>query len=258
MSSLAGKRILVTRAEHQAISLSEELKKVGGEPVEVPLLGFYPRNDGKNITTIARLHEYAWMIFTSSNGVKFFFDLWDKHGEEWPKDLKIAAVGEKTDEALRQHNHTADFMPSTYTAEVMADEFRQVDPDPGKVLVVRGNLSRDVLPEAFREQHVLFQTITVYDTLPMKENKRQLLQEMNDQPMDGLTFTSPSTIRAFHSFCEGEQQFEDWLHLPCLCIGPTTASEAERTGFKEIITPDSLYTVEGMVDALRKYFNQKG
>src|SRR6056297_1145277 len=115
MGSLAGRNILVSRARSQAANLSEKIRQAGGTPIEVPLLRFSLRNNQENKQLLAQLHEYAWIFFTSSNGVKFFFELWKREADDWPEKLNIGVVGEKTEEMLKQYGQSADFIPSTYT-----------------------------------------------------------------------------------------------------------------------------------------------
>ncbi|GGC93048.1 uroporphyrinogen-III synthase [Thalassobacillus devorans] len=255
MGALAGRKILVTRAKSQSDSLSYNIRQAGGTPVEVPLLHFALRDNQENKRYVEQLHEYAWIFFTSSNGVKFFFELWGEKAP-WPDNLKVGAVGEKTEKMLNNYGVRADFVPSTYTAEVMADEFLGTFHDPGPTLLVRGNLSRDVLPEALKG-HVFFQSMTVYDTLLTKDH-RPLTETLEHIPFDAYTFTSPSTVEAFIRLCHTHMDFKTFLSVPCVCIGPTTEKKAKQEGFLNVLMPEGHYTTEGMTELMESYFSEKG
>ncbi|MFG6116425.1 uroporphyrinogen-III synthase [Halobacillus sp. MO56] len=256
MGALTGRNILVTRAQIQAASLSDKIRQAGGTPIEVPLLHFTLRNNQENKQFIEQLHEFAWIFFTSSNGVRFFFKLWDKKSRSWPENLKVGAVGEKTEKTLIKYGVSADFVPSTYTAEVMAEEFLKKYDSPGSTLLVRGNLSRDVLPVALRG-HVFFQSMTVYDTLLAKD-QRPLMEALENISIDAYTFTSPSTVEAFARLCHKHKKFNKYLSVPCICIGPTTEEKAKQEGFMNVLMPDGHYTTEGMVELMESYFSEKG
>jgi len=68
---LAGRRVLVTRAAHQASKLSEGLRALGAEPVEVPVLEIQPPADLAPLDRALRaLDLYDWLILTSANTVR--------------------------------------------------------------------------------------------------------------------------------------------------------------------------------------------
>ncbi|MBM7554604.1 uroporphyrinogen-III synthase [Thalassobacillus pellis] len=258
MENLQGRTILVTRSKKSKGAFSEQIRKAGGNPVEVPLLQFAIRDTMENNQMINGLHDYNWVFFTSINGVEFFFELWNKHKKSWPANVKLAAVGEKTGNALLGQGINVDFVPDTFSASNMADQFLKRYPEPGRILLVRGNLSRPTLPEVFRQQRVFFQTMTVYDTLPVEDQQASLIPFLERGLLDAYTFTSPSTISAFHNICCSHKDYHRFLLKPCVCIGPTTASEAEKTGFSNVLTPPSNYTIEGMIEVMERYFKQKG
>jgi uroporphyrinogen-III synthase len=68
---LAGRRVLVTRAAHQAGQLSQALSALGAEPVEVPVLEIRPPQSFDSLDrALRRLGSYDWLIFTSANTVR--------------------------------------------------------------------------------------------------------------------------------------------------------------------------------------------
>ena len=72
---LFGKRILVTRAREQASALARRLEAAGAEVVEFPAIRIVPPESWAPLdAAIARLREYRWVIFTSANGVRFFWE----------------------------------------------------------------------------------------------------------------------------------------------------------------------------------------
>jgi len=71
---LFGRRILITRAREQASAFAQTLEAAGAEVVEFPTIRIVPPDSWEPLdAAIRRLREYRWAIFTSANGVRFFW-----------------------------------------------------------------------------------------------------------------------------------------------------------------------------------------
>ncbi len=102
---LAGRRVLVTRAAHQAGKLSEGLRTLGAEPVEVPLLEIRPPASFDPLdASIRQFGKYDWLILTSANAVRALADRAAALGVQLlqPFTMKVAAIGEATAAAARK------------------------------------------------------------------------------------------------------------------------------------------------------------
>ncbi|MCA0969911.1 uroporphyrinogen-III synthase [Halobacillus litoralis] len=253
MLPLSGKTILVTRGESQAGPLIQAIEEKGGEAILTPLISFKAKDTYENQQILNKLHDYSWVFFTSSNGVKFFFSLLEKRGGSIHDNLRFAVVGKKTAKTLKSFGYKADFTPSSYKASAMGPEFFHTFQEPSPILYVRGNRSRDELIAMFHKQQVFFQTMTAYDTLLLKDQQQDIDQLLKNGQLDALTFTSPSTVEAFSKVAT----LNEALILPCFCIGPTTAEQAESVGFRHIHTPET-FTVEHLVERISQYFREKG
>lgn len=250
MLPLEGKRILVTRESQQAKPLSDMIAQRGGISVEIPLLVFQRTQDQITRQKLEKLAEFEWIVFTSSNGVHHFFN--------WMKDLslhknllsskKFAAVGSKTAQSLEEHGFEVDLIPEFYTGKELGDVMSEYLSSRTSLFVVQGNLAKQTAAEAFEEQGHRVETVTVYETRVNVKMKGALQQELRNNSLDILTFTSPSTVRAFCSLGE-DVITEPIKKLTCLCIGPTTEEEAKGYGFHNIIVPDT-YSIEGMIEVL--------
>ena len=101
---LVGRRILVTRARHQAGQLSEKLRALGAEVVEIPAIEIVPPESYAEVDAALRnLSQYQWLIVTSANGAQALRERMGAPGVEAGilADLKVAAVGSATAQALR-------------------------------------------------------------------------------------------------------------------------------------------------------------
>ncbi|WP_220083844.1 uroporphyrinogen-III synthase [Salinibacillus kushneri] len=245
--------VLVTREKSKAESLSRLIKKAGGNPIEVPLLTFEWIHDESRDVIIQNLNQFDWIFFTSGNGVHFFMKSIKRHSKatEALKSIHIAAVGKKTSKTLKQYNLTVDFEPSHYTAEVMGEEFAAYY-TPKKVLLVRGSLSRDVLPDFFSQSNIPYESITVYATKANRKEQENLKKTLYAKRLDAITFTSPSMIQAFFSLGKEAIKEEHLKKSACICIGSTTESEAKKKGFTNLIVPDQ-YTTAHMIEKFIDY-----
>jgi uroporphyrinogen-III synthase len=251
IAPLRGKQIIVTREDAGGKIFSNKIRQYGGIPIEVPLLQIECDDCDENIRVMKKLERFDWFIFTSANGVECFFQLADQHqiSYEILKSKNIAVVGEKTNKKLKEYGYSADFVPTIYDADTLSEEFLAETQHPGEILLIRGNLSRDVLPIELKKANISFESLYVYKTTVNGKSK-YLLHEVLHKDFDFITFTSPSTIDAY---------FELSGYLvdnPCVCIGTTTEKKAKEKGFNTILTP-KVYTVEAMIDMMIDYINKK-
>ncbi|HKK17419.1 MAG TPA: uroporphyrinogen-III C-methyltransferase, partial [Opitutales bacterium] len=108
---LFGKRIVVTRAREQAGQLSKMLEDNGAEVIELPFIQVEPSFDQKRLTEVlAGIAVYEWILFTSANGVKTFFDLFYRAYDDIRclGPMRIAAVGAATAREIEKHKLKVD------------------------------------------------------------------------------------------------------------------------------------------------------
>lgn len=248
---LHGKKVLITREKKGAKYFSNQVLKYGGIPIEVPLLKISCNDNVKNVEVLQRLERFDWIFITSANGVECFFKLLNKYHIDLHKiKVKFAVVGQKTGNRLRDFGVIADFIPSKFDADTLAIEFLVSNQKPKEVLLVRGNLSREVLPIEFTKAGIPYAMIEVYQTEINHESKELLNQALHSQP-DFITFTSPSSVEAFDKLAIMKPKA---IHV---CIGSTTEDKAAELGYRNLLTPNQHYTINGMIDCMIEMLNEK-
>lgn len=250
VQSLHGSKILITREANQAKQFAEMVITLGGIPVEAPLLRISCKDGEENKQIFANLRDYKWIFFTSANGVNCFFQQAKKYQVGDLNPYKFATVGHKTEMMLKEYGYQASFIPSTYNAEIMAEEFLDRFSEEGPALLVRGNRSRDVLPVEFTQQQLAFDAMEVYETTVNYDSKEKLNQILTEDEIDFITFTSPSTVEAFMEMAEVKREAN------VVCIGTTTEHRAEELGLRPINTPKE-FTTEAMLLSICEYINRK-
>lgn len=245
MNALAGKTVLITRAQHQAKQMSVAVKERSGIPLEIPLLRMEGMSDRQIQHIAEQLHSYDWVIFTSKNGVAFFLDGLEK---KLPLIIKIAAVGVKTKLELEKRGYQVNFVPTSFVAEVFAEEFLKELSGNERILFPKGNLARDVIPVRLRGIGVSLDELIVYGTKVNAEKKQELITTLKVRKVNIITFTSPSTVDSFVRLLEGTNWREWTKKCTVACIGPITEKEANRY-FPHVIVPKE-YTVEALLQCI--------
>ncbi|WP_433772905.1 uroporphyrinogen-III synthase [Bacillus wiedmannii] len=245
MNALAGKTVLITRAQHQAKQMSVAVKEQSGIPLEIPLLRMEGMSSRQIQHIAEQLHSYDWVIFTSKNGVAFFLDSLSK---KLPATVKVAAVGVKTKLELEKRGYQVHFVPTSFVAEVFAEEFVKELRGNERILFPKGNLARDVIPVKLREMDVVLDELIVYGTEANVERKQELIEALEVGKVDIITFTSPSTVTSFVRLLEGTNWREWTKKCTIACIGPITEKEANLY-FPHVIVPKE-YTVEALLQCV--------
>ncbi|MEA2716426.1 MAG: uroporphyrinogen methyltransferase / synthase [Actinomycetota bacterium] len=273
---LFGRRVVVTRARHQASGLGERLRAVGAEPVEVPTIEIADPDDGGRAlrTAAAHVRDYDWVCFTSPNAVERFLAC--VRDARALGGVQVAAIGPGTAAALAAAGIVADLVPDRSLAEGLVDAFPPAaDARPGEPVTLqppRGGQSvtssgaaagpgpspspvpgarRVLLPQAAGARPVLADglaakgwTVDVahaYRTVPVTPPPDLLATAAK---ADAIAFTSASTVTAFLAAAGGAA-----VPPVVVCIGPVTAAAAEAEGLTVDVTAAD-HTLDGLVAAL--------
>jgi uroporphyrinogen III methyltransferase / synthase len=250
-NALSGKRVLVTRPAHQNAEFARALRELGAQPVLAPTIALAAPDDPVAAAqAVFSAHENAWIVFTSANGVRAFFDLLDARREDARAlgTAKIAAIGIKTSQALRERRIYADLVPQSYVAEDLASALIAATAPGERILIFRAQEARDVLPERLREAGRTPRVVAAYKTV--FSDDPDLPQKVRD--CDILTFTSASTVRGFaHNLGGNRQAAIASQGKTVACIGPITAREAQTIGM-HVDAVAAEYTADGLVRALEE------
>lgn len=250
-------RILITRGKEQANRFKVSIEQYGGIPIIVPLLDFQlPTNNSEVEAVIHQVLNYDWLILTSQNGVRFFFELVNKCGMSASLP-KIAVIGKKTEESLMQYGYEADFIPQEFVAENFIDEFMPLLHAESRVLLVKGNLARTIIAEGINKAGASCDEVIVYETVLPKESVLKLSHILQAQEVDVITFTSSSTVHHFMQIVEQYQLHPLLESLIIACIGPIAKKTAQQYRLKVNVCP-SEYTTEAMLQELITYIKHKG
>jgi uroporphyrinogen-III synthase len=198
---LAGVRVLVGRARHQASALSAGLRKLGAEVIEIPFIEIRkPRSYKPLDTALKAIAEYDWLILTSVNGVAALHARMNRLRISTVrlKHLKIAAIGPATREEIEKLGIKVKVVPQRYIAESVVDSLRG-KVEGKRVLLARAKVARDVIPRELRKMGARVDVLEAYETVVPASSRMRLRSLMKDPKRRPhvVTFTSSSTVKNF-------------------------------------------------------------
>lgn len=252
---LAGLRILVGRARHQASALSAELKKLGAAVIEIPFIEIRPPRSYKPFdAALRRIAEYDWLILTSVNGVEALAAR-IKRLRIRPAQLshlQIAAIGPATREAIEDLGLHVTIMPKSYVAEAVVERLRSKIKG-NRVLLVRAKVARDVIPRELRAAGAHVDVIEAYETVVPRGSRAKLNALMSDPARHPhvITFTSSSTVRNFLNLLPGPKRLRFLDGVKLASIGPVTSATLREYGLQPDLEAKQ-YTIPGLVQAILK------
>jgi uroporphyrinogen-III synthase len=227
---LAGTRILVGRARHQAGSLSCSLRSLGASVIEIPFIEIRkPQSYQPLDEALKNIGNYDWLIFTSANGVEAMWERFRKLRltRRNLKQIQIAAIGPATKKAIVRHGLKVKMVPEEYVAESVVKGLR--DKVSGKrVVLIRAKVARDVIPEELRSAGAEVDVIEAYETVVPEKSRarlRALMKNASRRPHI-VTFTSSSTARNFAELLGNSKARSAGLfkHVQFASIGPVTSA----------------------------------
>ena len=256
--TLLGKRIVVTRARHQASDLVRLLTDLGAECLEYPTIEIRPPNDLRPLNdALAHLSAYDWIVFTSVNGVGFFFEQLFATGKDVRAlgHLKTAAIGPATAARLLELGLSSDIVPETYRAEAVVAAFKKEKLNDKKILLPRAKEARPILPQELKKMGAAVDEIVAYETVKAADKSVDLIQMLKDKRVDMITFTSSSTVKNFKALLPPKEFAALIEDVTIASIGPITTDTARELGFDVHISAES-FTIPGLVEAILRHYQK--
>ncbi|MGH7204128.1 MAG: uroporphyrinogen-III synthase [Candidatus Levyibacteriota bacterium] len=244
------KYVVITRSEDDSQTFANALTKLGLKTVSLPTI-----RQIKNLSPdelekyFSLLSSYDWLIFTSSNGVRFFVAALNELRvdlKQFPQ-LKIAAVGEKTAETAKRQGLQVDFIPPKFTTNDLAQKMPPVNGK--KILMPRSAIGTPDLEAHLEKKGAIVTDMPIYTTITQKNDMEGFWKLFASGQILSLTFTSPSTVAGFVE--NVDTKLQKIRLLPVCSIGPATTKALYEYGFTNIHTADT-HTTDGMVRKIRE------
>lgn len=245
--------------------MTELLEASGATAISFPTISIEPPSHPEALHQAMGAGLYDWVVLTSTNAVMALEaarrELGAKPGTglgPWPApETRFCAVGPTTAAALEAVGLTPDIVPSEYVGESVLDALLEADGnlDRRRILIPRAAEARDVIPDGLRAAGAVVDVVEAYRTVPVKADDEatrrradRLADSLSAGEVDVVTFTSSSTVRAFHAMFGS--QLGGFL---VATIGPATSATARELGYEVAVEAEE-YTVSGLVRALESYY----
>jgi uroporphyrinogen III methyltransferase/synthase len=249
---LAGRRVVVTRPRAQAAALATLLEDDGAEVLALPTIRLEPPADWAPLdAALGALEGFAWVVFTSTNGVAAFGERLARAGRD-ARALgrsRLAAIGPATAEALGRLGLRADAVPDEYRAEGLLDALRPSLVPGERVLLVRAAEARDVLPRGLEAAGARVTVAPAYRTRPAAGGGDRLRALLAAGAVDAVTFTSASTVHGFMALLGPERREALLADVALAAIGPITEAALAGHGVPATVVARE-YTIPALAAAL--------
>lgn len=256
---LSGKRVLVTRAHGQALSFLELLKELGAEAVAFPMIEITEPFSWESVDgALEKLSSYDSVIFTSANGVKFFFKRFIELGYELMalKDAQIYAVGPGTAKEVAKIGLKVAVIPDEFRAEGLLKALDERWIKGRRFLLARAMVAREIITEEIASRGGYIDVAVAYRTLRCPSSASELKKLLYLEGVDVVTFTSPSAVSGF-ALTMGTDELPVFMErCRIACIGPVTADMALKYGMRVDIIPGE-YSMPALASAIADYFRDK-
>jgi uroporphyrinogen III methyltransferase/synthase len=259
---LAGRTVVITRAQDQAEEFVTELERYGAKvllcpTIEICELETYERLD----EAIEHLYGYDWIIFTSVNGVDYFFQrlkLANRDASDLD-ELKTCAIGEATADRLRYLHVHVDLIPEEFRAEGIFSALERfvggAEALQGlNILIPRASVARDYLPKALEQAGARVDVVPAYRTVLPANLDRGRVGAMLSGSADCIAFTSSSTVRNLAQLFDTHDLSVTLAGVVIACIGDITATTAAEFGLQVKIQPQQ-FTIPSLAEAIAEYFS---
>lgn len=254
---LFGKRVTITRTRDQNSELRDKLEALGAEVVEIPLIQVSKDVEKQSLVEIlSELGSYDWIVFTSANGVRYFFEEFFKAFDDVRSLglLRFACVGKATAREIESHRLKVECMPDTATGASLADALVATGSlDSAKVIVVTGNLNRDTLVKKLEAGGAIVDKLPLYRTEKTDLLRDPVAEDYRAKGADVILFASSSAVDSFHEQSAALQVSTQGKTPLIGSIGPQTTASLKAHGYKvdfEAERPSLDMFIENMIDEL--------
>jgi len=253
--SLFGRRVAVTRARDQASELAGLLTARGAEVIELPLIRVSKEISKNDLAdAMLELGGYDWIVFTSPNGVRYFFEEFLRLFDDIRSLglLRMACVGEGTAKLVKELHLKVECQPEVATADALADALIATGSlDSAKVLVITGNLNRDTLVTKLEAAQAIVDRLQVYKTEQTDLSGDPAAADFRVRGADAILFASSSAVQSFAAQAAALQLAKDARRPLSGSIGPQTSETMKQAGIPVDFTAKTP-SLEALVEALVK------
>ncbi|MEM9321305.1 MAG: uroporphyrinogen-III synthase [Pseudomonadota bacterium] len=237
---LKGWAVLVTRPEPEARGLASLVTACNGVPIVQPGLTVEAFEDAASRQRLAELGRYDGVILTSANALRFTLAL--RPRREWPRDLRIFAVGESTRRRAEQTGFGDVIAPAGAAgSEGLLRTILRSGDRPRRLLMLAAPGGRTLLVDALQERGTDVDLCYVYRRRPgtlLPANTTRARGQWNRLLVIATSTFILKTVTAM---------FENLHERPVVVPSPRVRDEARELGYRQVavsVRPDDSALLE--------------
>jgi len=266
MEMISGKTIAITRSKEDSAEFIELATKEQAIPISLPTIELVSKGDKIVDEFLSDVAEFNpdYSVFMSSKAVKLLFDVAKNRSKYHDLQLAIAnttvmAVGPKTKDALEREGIRVAHMPTRYSSVGVGEAFTRLNAVGKKVIVPRSGASTEFLANLLKKIGLVVKENYLYDVQASSDTEQwgEFKQSFSQNKIDGIVFTSASSVRGFFEIMLKEFKHADLVkHLQkiqVVAIGPFTAEELKKFDAETKVA--DVHTVPGAFEAMKNIFS---
>ena len=255
------KTIAITRSKDDSEEFIELISKHQAVPITLPTIELVSKGEKivDDFLNSIKNEKPDYSVFMSSKAVKLLIDSSKKVSKFEELQLAITntiviAVGPKTKEALENENIKVSYMPSRYSSIGVGEVFTKLNAVGKKVIVPRSGASTPFLKDLLEKIGLEIIELYLYDVCAFRDTSQwnEFRSLFSQNSVDGIIFTSASSVRAFFEIMEKDFEHSKLLEnlhsTKVIAIGPFTADELKK--FNVLNITADVHTVAGSVDVI--------
>ncbi len=235
-------KVVVTSHKGADETMAQKLRALGADVVTYPCIKTIPMQEeiDQFFCDVKALASYEWVVFTSKQGVKYFFDGMKQHKIDVRAlcGMHVAAVGPETEKELIERGIMADYVPECYHADALATGL--VGKVTGQVLLARAKNGAKGLTELFDQNKICYKELPLYETISVQP------EPICIEDVDYVAFKSASAVHGFVQSIEKDKRST----INGICIGEQTAQAASAYGIRTFVAHTA--TIDGMVELIKE------
>ena len=258
---LENRNIILTRAKDQVSNARNLFQNAGAKIFDLPALIIdYPDDLRPIDNALKEINNFNWIIFSSTNGIKFLENRLLTKGlclKECLKKVKVAVVGEKTSQYLKSLGIKADYVPPNFIAESLIDNF-PVELKGLRIFIPRVQSGgRNIIIDNCLNKGAFVSEVAVYESKCPDSIPKETVHAFQNNIIDAIVFSSGKTV-INTSFLLQKHFGKEWQKMleevNLLTIGPQTSLACKKI-FGRVDKQAIEYTFEGLLEASIRVFN---
>jgi uroporphyrinogen-III synthase len=261
-----GKTIAITRSEEDSEEFLELVSNENANPIALPTIELITKGEKivDEFLESTKQYDPDYSVFMSSKAVKILFDSAKKNLMYEKLQLAVAntiviAVGPKTKSALEVEGIKVSYMPKRFSSVGVGEVFTRLNAVGKKVIVPRSGASTPFLKSLLEKIGLNVKEIHLYDVCAFRDTSKwnNFRQLFSQNKIDGIIFTSASSVRAFFEIMKKDYDEKTLLNnlekIKIVSIGPFTSEEINKFNLQNIVS--GVHTVSGAFQTLKKIFS---